>query len=247
MIIEDNLVHHDLHVNKACWKWRRRKVLRNKLLWPIAVPLPCTLYCIALSTIHCTRYCIALIIIQCTMYCIVLHCVLCIFLTSYCIVLDYFIQRIVLHNVWFCIFCVIVLYFLLRCFVFSFTLLCISYYTVLYFLFRCIAGNSPTWATTGATPPAVVGGKFHKNTICLMQKYLKVADKEIQQILQLHFKQHKIFRLHLIEALESKVGALRADVLGQLVIQRLNRSRIRDTEDVHGDHHHRHHHRNHHF
>ena len=180
--IEYNLVRHDLHVNKACWKWRRRKVLRNKLLWPIAVPLPCTLYCIALSTIHCTRYCIALIIIQCTMYCIVLHCVLCIFLTSYCIVLDYFIQRIVLHNVWFCIFCVIVLYFLLRCFVFSFTLLCISYCTVLYFLFCCIAGNSPTWAATGATPPAV-GGNFTKiqfvwcrNTLSLqIKKYTNPA------------------------------------------------------------------------
>ena len=111
--------------------------MRNKLLWPIAVPLPCTLYCIALSTIHCTRYCIALIIIQCTMYCIVLHCVLCIFLTSYCIVLDYFIQRIVLHNDFvfsvssFCIFFYVVLYFLLHCFVFPIALFCIFCFAVL--------------------------------------------------------------------------------------------------------------------
>ena len=95
--------------------------MRNKLLRPIAVLLPCTLYCIALTTIQCSRYCIALIAIQCTMYSIVLHCVLCIFfnIILYCVGLFY---------TTYCVAQCMILYFLFHRFVFSFTLFCIFLY-----------------------------------------------------------------------------------------------------------------------
>ena len=139
--------------------------------------IQCTRYCIALITIQCTMYCIVLFTVKCTMYSIVLHCVLCIFWHH--IVLCW----IILYNVLcctmydfvfsvssFCIFFYIVLYFLIH-------LLCISYCTVLYFLFCCIAGNSPTWAATGATPPAV-GGNFTKIQFVWCRNTLRLQIKK---------------------------------------------------------------------